>query len=506
MPTWSCFARRRAELAPAGRVRELATSFRAHRELLRRCGIAFAGGLFGADYRAAAAGELGTARGRGRSRARRAAVPRRPGGVPSEPGRRRAARGDPRHREGPGCRVGPRSTLGTRCRGTPCGGSPRRGCSRSGSASCVDAGTLARGHRGAGARDRGHGGLRARARRRGRADVPDRRARLLVAAPGRRPHRLPRGAREPARRPAPVRGARLAPRRRVERHAGDARGRRQVRDSRVGPARGRGADPGPAPERGRAAARVRRRCSGAPRAHGPPAARRPDRARHRRHPLRPRRAPAPRRRAAPRQRAQAAAPGARVRGAGGARPARRSSISSRRWRARSSAGPRGRGAGRERGPGGGADHDHPPRQGAGVPGRLRRGHGPRAVHRRARPAARRSRRAHRAEAARRTATAGARRFDWQRIKDEQQAEADARGAPPVLRRDDARAGAPDPQRRAGPAPAEQAGPARAARVDRAARWSATALERLPPEEPVDSRRPRRACAACSTPRPRSASC
>ena len=75
------------------------------------------------------------------------------------------------------------------------------------------------------------------------------------------------------------------------------------------------------------------------------------------------------RRAAAREPPQADAPGARVRARGGARPARLPRL---RRDARLRRGARGRGAARVRGARRGAADDDPPRQGARVPGRLRR--------------------------------------------------------------------------------------------------------------------------------------
>ncbi len=186
---------------------------------------------------------------------------------------------------------GTRSTSGTHAaRDTVCaargGATPRAADPRA-----RRRGTLAGRRRRARAGDRGDGGHRARARRRRRADVPDRWARVLVPAPGRRPHRLPRRTRQSARRPAAVRGARVAARRRVQRHARAAR--RRGRLTR----RGTGSWP-----RSRSPGSVRTRptvCApspaspGAPRAHRAVAARRAHRARPRRHALRPRGARAP---------------------------------------------------------------------------------------------------------------------------------------------------------------------------------------------------------------------
>ena len=151
---------------------------------------------------------------------------------------------------------------------------------------------------------------------------------------------------------------------------------------------------GPAGRRARAAARVRgvlrRRARARRAAAGRGAARtgaRDDR-------LRPRGARAQRRRAAAGEPAQADAAGARVRARRGPRPARLPRL---RRHARPRRRARGRGAARVRGPRRGAADDDPPRQGARVPGRLRRR--PRPPGRRAPgPAAARRRRLGRAAA------------------------------------------------------------------------------------------------------------
>ena len=197
------------------------------------------------------------------------------------------------------------------------------------------------------------------------------RPRLLEPAAGGRPAGLARGARKPARRA----GALL--------RAGLAAGRRLARRARAA---------GPAP------ARLRRTTCGAcsTRTGSRPELPEGDRERAERfvelfrderaaaprvsletlidravtaHRLRPRGAVAARGRAPHGQRAQADADGARVRGRGGARPARLHRL---RGRARPDPGARGPGAAR----GGGARrrpaHDDPPRQGPRVPGGVRR--------------------------------------------------------------------------------------------------------------------------------------
>ena len=208
-PTWSCSARAARSSRRRGGCWSCRRASGRCRELLDGVAVAFAGALFGDDYVA-----LLPANAEAEAAAEADAVAqltaRWVGRCASEPGPG-AARRDPRDRQGQGRGVGcdrPRRHAAARH------GVAARGGAAAGAADPrARGGRPARGrHRGARARDGRHGGDRARARRRGRADVPDRRARLLVPAPGRRPHRLPRGARQPARRPAPLRGARLAAR------------------------------------------------------------------------------------------------------------------------------------------------------------------------------------------------------------------------------------------------------------------------------------------------------
>ena len=133
--------------------------------------------------------------------------------------------------------------------------------------------------------------------------------------------------------------------------------------ARRGPAR--------APRRGRrAAAAVRRLLRRRARARRAAAGRGAARAGARGDRLRPRRPRPRRRRAAAGQPAQADAAGARVRARRGAGPARLPRL---RRHARPRRRPRGRGAARVRGARRRAADDDPPRQGARVPGRLRRG-------------------------------------------------------------------------------------------------------------------------------------
>ena len=218
------------------------------------------------------------------------------------------------------------------------------------------------------------------------------------------------------------------------------------------------------PEDGGAAAGVRdvlRRRAGA---RGAAAGRGAARARARGDGLRPRGARAGERRAAAREPPQADAPGARVRAGGGARPARLPRL---RRDARLRRGARGRGAARVRGARRGAADDDPPREGARVPGRLRRrprppGRGP------ARPPADRPRGRDRAaprHARRRRDGARARlRAARRRGRDR----GGRGGAAAVLRRDDARPRPPDPVRQHEPRAPGRAAPGRpAARLDRA---------------------------------------
>ena len=126
---------------------------------------------------------------------------------------------------------------------------------------------------------------------------------------------------------------------------------------------------GPAGRRARAAARVRGVLRRRARARRAAAGRGAARAGARDDGLRPRGARAQRRRAAAGEPAQADATGARVRARRGPRPARLPRL---RRHARPRRGARGRGAARVRGARRGAADDDPPRQGARVPGRLRR--------------------------------------------------------------------------------------------------------------------------------------
>ena len=221
----------------------------------------------------------------------------------------------------------------------------------------------------------------------------------------------------------------LALPRRGHRRAGparpDGRGRRSGTPLQATDARGRAA------ARGRARARPAR------------AARSAARARDRRHRLRPRHARPPGRRPPPGQPAQADAARGRVRTRRGPRPAR---LPGRRAAARPRRGPRGRGRAGVRGPRRRAADDDPPREGARVPGRVRR---------RPRP---QGGRLALAAARRPDGTAGLRLAPlgggdtiptpaWERLNAGRARSRRRGGAAPVLRRDDARQGAADPQRR-----------------------------------------------------------
>ena len=228
-------------------------------------------------------------------------------------------------------------------------------------------------------------------------------------------------------------------------------------EGRVGHAARRG--PARAPRRGRrAAAAVRRLLRRRARARRAAAGRGAARAGARGDRLRPRRPRPRRRRAAAGQPAQADAAGARVRARRGAGSARLPRL---RGHARPRRRPRGRGAARVRGPRRRAADDDPPRQGARVPGRLRRGPRP--------P----GRRPDRAAAARRRRRGRAAALDPRRRRDRARAglraarrrdgrERGRRGAPPLLRRHDPRLRPPHPLRHRRPGEARPAAPRRAA--------------------------------------------
>ena len=255
-----------------------------------------------------------------------------------------------------------------------------------------------------------------------------------------------------------------------------------------------------APGRGcRAAAAVRRLLRRRARARRAAAGRGAARAGARGDRLRPRRPRPRRRRAAARQPAQADAAGARVRARRGAGPARLPRL---RGHARPRRRPRGRGAARVRGARRRAADDDPPRQGARVPGRLRRGPRPPGRRPDRATAARRRRRRRsaaldpwrRRDRARAGLRAARRRDGRQRGR---------RGAAPLLRRHDARLRPPDPLRHRRPREAWPAPPRRPAdRLDPAGASSAPHL-RPTASSTARSTAARREPSPAWSPRPRS---
>ena len=219
----------------------------------------------------------------------------------------------------------------------------------------------------------------------------------------------------------------------------------------------------PAPEDAAAPAGVPHVVRRRARARAAPRARRGPRARAAPHPLRPARARAAARRAAAGQRPQAAAPGGRLRGAPRARRARLHRPRHRRARGRR---PRARRARRSRRPRRRAPDDDPRGQGARVPRRRRRRPRPPGQPQPARPDRQRG---SRRPAAHRPRRRQGHRAGLRRHRGRAPRRRRGRGAARHARRDDARGGAPDPQRRR--APGRQLAPAgarrRADQLDRA---------------------------------------